>query len=202
MSLKSEYILRFLVYIILVTSTLLLYINLENQINMILSATIVVLSIGALIAHNRDLKQKMILNSIYDQSTKLYNRQYFIAELNTTYERARRYDSPLSLLLIKVENLEDFKSKQKDIVLREIGKYMLNHARNSDTVSRYSDDTVVVLFPRTDYLHAQIAKDRFQKGLLSLTFNVDKKPIFKFTTIQNSKEEDVDEFLVRVFDLA
>jgi len=201
MSLRSEYILKFFVYIILISSIVLLYINIESHITVVLSIVIIILSVSILITHNKDSKQKMILNSIYDQGTKLYNRQYFIAELNTTYERAIRYGSPLSLLLIKVENLASFKSKQKDIILNEIGKYMLNHARNSDTVSRYSDEIVVVLFPRTDYLHAQIAKDRFQKDILGLTFDVDKKPIFKFTTVQNSNDEDVDEFLVRVFDV-
>jgi len=142
----------------------------------------------------------MILNSIYDTKTKLYNRQYFIAELSTTYERAIRYDSALSLLIIGIDNLNEFKSKDKDIILKEIGNYMLQHSRQSDIVCRYDDEKIVMLLPMTDYLYATIAKDRFKNGLLNINFPTEKRPIFRFVATQNSLDEDAEEFLVRAFD--
>jgi len=144
-------------------------------------------------------RKNIVLTSLYDNKTKLYNRQYFLAELTTTYERAIRYDFPLSILLISIENLDEFNKKEKELVLKEIGKFMLKHSRQSDILCRYDENKIVLLLPMTDYLHASIAKDRFQKGLLSINFNIEKQPIFQFKAVQNSTDENSDEFLQRVF---
>jgi diguanylate cyclase (GGDEF)-like protein len=197
---KSEYTIKTIIYTILAILTYLIYINLNNQIELILLGLVTVLSSVLLILQHKNSKKHMILNSIYDNKTKLYNRQYFIAELNTTYERAIRYDSPISILVITIENLQEFKSKEKDYILKEIGNYMLKHSRQSDIVCRYDDDKIIMLLPMTDYLHATIAKDRFQNGLLSIDFETTQKPIFKFQATQNNQDENADEFLIRAFD--
>ena len=201
MSLKSEYAIKFIIYTILILTIVLSYLNHQNPINLALLVALGLLVFVLLALQNKNTKKHMILNSIYDTKTKLYNRQYFIAELSTTYERAIRYDSALSLLIIGIDNLNEFKSKDKDIILKEIGNYMLQHSRQSDIVCRYDDDEkIVMLLPMTDYLYATIAKDRFKNGLLNINFPTEKRPIFRFVATQNSLDEDAEEFLIRAFD--
>jgi diguanylate cyclase (GGDEF)-like protein len=200
MSLKSEYAIKFITYTILILTIVLSYLNHQNPINLALLVALGLLVLVLLALQNKNTKKHMILNSIYDTKTKLYNRQYFIAELSTTYERAIRYDSALSLLIIGIDNLNEFKNKDKDIILKEIGNYMLQHSRQSDIVCRYDDERIVMLLPMTDYLHATIAKDRFKNGLLNINFPTEKRPIFRFVATQNSPDEDAEEFLIRAFD--
>jgi len=200
MSLKSEYAIKFIIYTILILTIVLSYLNHQNPINLALLVALGLLVFVLLALQNKNTKKHMILNFIYDTKTKLYNRQYFIAELSTTYERAIRYDSALSLLIIGIDNLNEFKSKDKDIILKEIGNYMLQHSRQSDIVCRYDDEKIVMLLPMTDYLYATIAKDRFKNGLLNINFPTEKRPIFRFVATQNSLDEDAEEFLVRAFD--
>jgi diguanylate cyclase (GGDEF)-like protein len=200
MSLKSEYATKIIIYTILAITLFLIYINYQTQINLTLLIVIGLLSIILLIIQNQNSKRHFILNSIYDNTTKLYNRQYFIAELSTTYERAIRYDSPVSILIISIENLFEFKSKTREQILRDLGNYMLKHGRQSDIICRYDDNKIIMLLPMTDYLHATIAKDRFINGLSNFEFDTNKKPIFKFSTTQNNQNEDRDEFLARAFD--
>jgi diguanylate cyclase (GGDEF)-like protein len=200
MSLKSEYTIKKIIYAILAIVIYLTYINLNNKTELILLGIIIILLFILIFLQNKTSKMNIILNSIYDNKTKLYNRQYFIAELNTTYERAIRYDSPISIMLIVIENLQEFKIKERDYILKIIGNFMLKHSRDSDIICRYDDDRIIVLLPMTDYLHAIIARDRFKNGLLNIDFETIQKPIFKFHVTQNQEDENSDEFLIRALD--
>jgi len=196
--LKSAFVIKPIIYTILGICLYLIYIYQQNLLTTILLSIIFVLVFLILFIHNKDIKKYLILNSLYDKETKLYNRQYFLAELTTTYERAIRYDSPISILIISVTNLFELKKKEQEIVLKELGTYMLTKTRQSDIVCRYDDNKVIVLLPMTDYLHASIAKDRFQNGLSTLEFeSISAKPNFKLSITQNQKDEDSEEFLIR-----
>jgi len=197
MSFKTTSIIKLLLLIILGILGYLMYILQSNQHVMIALGIMAFLDIIALLLQHKESKKHKMLNSLYDKETKLYNRQYFLAELSTTYERSIRYDSPLSILLITITNFFDISKEDQEIVLKEIGTYMLTRTRESDTVSRYDENRIIMLLPMTDYLHASIAKDRIQNDLARIQFNTKQKPIFNYQITQNSSDEDAKEFLVR-----
>jgi len=200
MSLKNEFVIKINVYIVVMTSLAMAYLAFESEQDILLSLAIINLLLLSIILffYSKDIKKNFIINSIYDTETKLYNRQYFLAELATTYERSIRYDSSLSILMITIKNLDKCSSKEKNIVLKEIGTSMLMHTRQSDIVCRYDEDKIAMLLPMTDYLHASIAKDRLKNTLLNISFKDVNQPIeFIFTIVQNKKEETADEFLIR-----
>jgi diguanylate cyclase (GGDEF)-like protein len=199
MSLKNEFFTKTTVYIVAFVSLAILYFSIStNQTIFILSIVNIVFILIWLYIYNKDLKKKFIINSLYDTQTKLYNRQYFLAELTTTHERAMRYGSALSLMMITIKNINDFSKKEQLVILKEIGIALLKHTRQSDIVCRYDDDKIAILLPMTDYLHASIAKDRLKNNLLTLTIdNVDKKLDLVFTAIECQEDETADEFLVR-----
>jgi len=197
MSLKNEFIIKSIIYIVIAISMIATYLSLNTSQNILvyINITNILLLIFAIVFYKKDLKKHFIINSIYDTQTKLYNRQYFLAELATTYERAIRYKSPLSILMISIKNLDNFNTKEKNNILKEVGTFMLKHTRQSDIVCRYDEDKIAMLLPMTDYIHASIAKDRLKNYLLNLNIN----PVinYSFSIVQNSEDESADEFLAR-----
>jgi len=200
MSLKNEFIIKSAIYVAIGISIVSIYIsNVSSQNNLLyLNIANISLLIIILLAYYKDLKKHIIINSIYDTQTKLYNRQYFLAELATTYERAIRYNSPLCILMISIKNLDKFTSKEKKIILKAVGASMLTHTRQSDIVCRYDEDKIAMLLPMTDYINASIAKDRLRNYLLNLNIEeINTTLKYDFTIVQNHEEESADEFLVR-----
>lgn len=200
MSLKNEFIIKLTLYVAISILFSIAYLAFSSHQNNLLYLSFINVSllIITLFFYTKDIKKNFIINSIYDTQTKLYNRQYFLAELATTYERSIRYDSSLSILMITIKNLEYCSVKERSYVLKEIGNSMLTHTRQSDIVCRYDEDKIAMLLPMTDYLHASIAKDRLRNTLLSISFDgISTKIEFTFTIAQNKKEESADEFLIR-----
>ena len=99
-----------------------------------------------LLRHRRDSRA--------DHKTGLANDREFDECFDREFERARRYGSPLSLLLL---DLDDFKSINErfdhtfgDRVLREIGATLRQLVRQSDVAARIGGDEFAVLLPHTD----------------------------------------------------
>jgi len=197
MSLKTESIIKIILFIATFIYIVILYLSFENKTILLLSGVGLSLLLIVVYMYYRDAKKNFIINSLYDTQTKLYNRQYFLAELSTTHERALRYKSPLSIIMITIKDFMNFSAKEQSNILKEMGKTMLNHTRQSDIVSRFDDDKVMMLLPMTDYLHASIAKDRFKNILASIDFENGVNVEFIFTIVENDLSESSDEFLIR-----
>lgn len=120
---------------------------------------------------------EFIDRAIKDTQTKLYNRRRFNSFLNNEVYRAIRYKRVISLMIIKVENLDDLIKeiglKEGDKVLEMIGVQIRNNFRRSDTLPsydidiacRYSSDTFAVILPETDVLEAINPAKRVQNKI-------------------------------------
>ena len=92
--------------------------------------------------------------SITDGLTKLHNHRYFQDHLTREIKRVSRTNSPLSLILI---DLDDFKQLNDtyghaagDEVLISLAGIMNESARESDLIARYGGEEFVILMPNTD----------------------------------------------------
>lgn len=113
-------------------------------------ANILGLSIENVRLYNRVFKE-----SIHDALTQTYNRRYLDAKLDEEIRRAERYDRPLSIIMI---DLNDFKQindrhshrhRQGDVILREIAAVIRSTSREVDIVARYGGDEFLVVMPET-----------------------------------------------------
>jgi diguanylate cyclase len=88
-----------------------------------------------------------------DIQTGLPNRTAFCEEVRRRAAESNRYDSKLSLMLVKVNTLEKFADRPTDpmaeLVLRTVSQFLTAGMREMDMVARYQDDTFAVLLPGT-----------------------------------------------------
>jgi len=92
--------------------------------------------------------------SIRDDLTKLYNRRHFYARLKEEFSRAARYQEPLSLLLIDVDDFKQINDTYGhaggDQALQSFARLLKSAAREGDLPARCGGDEFAMLLPHTD----------------------------------------------------
>jgi two-component system cell cycle response regulator len=88
-----------------------------------------------------------------DSLTQLLNRRALTARLASELERARRYESVLSLLMIDLDHFKDVNDTYGhlfgDDVLRETALLLAQAIRSVDVVARYGGEEFVIVLPET-----------------------------------------------------
>ncbi|MBN2254913.1 MAG: PAS domain S-box protein [Deltaproteobacteria bacterium] len=119
----------------------------------------------------RESEQRYLELSITDSLTSLYNRRYFHHQLHAEMERSIRYNHPLSLLMLDVDNFKLFNDtyghQEGDEVLSRLAWIIGKNIRASDTACRYGGEEFVVILPETDgkggVAIAERIRERFKK---------------------------------------
>lgn len=104
-----------------------------------------------------------------DEVTSVYNRRYFNEVLTQEVHRARRYESPLSLLILDLDDFkrinDTFGHLEGDATLRKVGRLLRESTRQSDAVCRYGGDEFAVLLPETRHEDACNLAERMRKAV-------------------------------------
>ncbi|MEI6726803.1 MAG: diguanylate cyclase, partial [Actinomycetes bacterium] len=108
----------------------------------------------AVAVDNARLYRYVERQAIRDGLTGLFNHRYFQERLLQEYALARRYDLPLSLLMIDVDDFkkfnDEFGHQLGDEVLREIGGVLAGSVRHGiDLPARYGGEEFAVILPHT-----------------------------------------------------
>jgi diguanylate cyclase (GGDEF)-like protein/PAS domain S-box-containing protein len=98
---------------------------------------------------NKELEQKLKYLSKQDVLTGLFNRQYFMEELELAVTDAVSGSGSAAVLYLLVDNFKDIKDKVgigvADVVIRDIAEVLREHTGDSDIVARFGDHSFVVL---------------------------------------------------------
>ncbi len=104
-----------------------------------------------------------------DGLTGLKNRRALDEQLTAEYQRALRYKTPLSLILLDVDKFKSFNDTfghpAGDEVLKSVGKILGEGVRNIDFAARYGGEEFALLLPSTDAQGALILAERLRAAI-------------------------------------
>lgn len=102
-----------------------------------------------------------------DPLTGVLNRRGFDLRLNEEFERARRYQAPLSLLLIDVDHFKEFNDTfghvAGDETLRIVVQALNEGSRKHDIIARYGGEEFAVILPATGSDGAYVLAERLRR---------------------------------------
>jgi diguanylate cyclase (GGDEF)-like protein len=118
---------------------------------------------------NRRLYEHMQQIAITDALTGLYNRHFFNEALPREIKRTSRHGSPLSILMMDVDNFKAFNDLhghlRGDAMLKEIAAHLKSSVRGSDLLARFGGDEFILILPETDSQQAQAISDKLQAAI-------------------------------------
>ncbi|SCZ78621.1 diguanylate cyclase [Acidaminobacter hydrogenoformans] len=107
--------------------------------------------------------------AITDQLTGVYNRFYFEKRAQEEIERARRYGSPVSLVIYDLDFFKKINDQWGhgfgDEVLKRMASEVMKSIRATDLFARWGGEEFVVLMPGTDQRHAVMAAEKLRQRL-------------------------------------
>lgn len=119
---------------------------------------------------NARMYREMERISLTDPLTGLFNRRYFDNFLKSEISRARRFNHPLSLVMMDVDYLENYNDRlghlNGDQLLKNLARLLCKTIRCSDIVARYGGEEFCILLP-------EIARDgaqHFSERLRSIIY--------------------------------
>jgi diguanylate cyclase (GGDEF)-like protein len=108
---------------------------------------------AAMAIANLSYYQEVQQLAIRDGLTGLHNYRYFRQQIARSVQHARRYEAPLSLLMIDLDNFKRYNDTyghlKGDQILKEIAALLLAYTRSADLVARYGGEEFVVLLPES-----------------------------------------------------
>ncbi len=110
----------------------------------------------------------------HDELTGLYSRHHFNETIGLEFERARRHNRSLSVLLVQLDDLAGFAERagslSRGYVLAEVASLLRTALRINDTGGRYADDCLAVLLPETDGHGAAVVAERVRAEVAKREF--------------------------------
>lgn len=124
-------------------------------------------------------KEHMKNLAITDSLTQLYNHNFFYNWLDEEFNRAVRYDTPLSVIMV---DLDDFKRindtyghRAGDKVLKEIADIIKKLVRKTDIVARYGGEEFAIILPHTNLHGAEEEAERIREAISNNVYTGIKK---------------------------
>jgi diguanylate cyclase (GGDEF)-like protein len=107
-----------------------------------------------LVSENKRLFDEVQRLAVTDSLTSVYNRHKLTDSLNLEIERARRYDRPLSIIMIDMDGLKSINDTYGhaagDEALILVADSIKSCIRKVDLPTRFGGDEFMILLPETD----------------------------------------------------
>lgn len=116
-----------------------------------------------------DIRRICVLEqeNITDPLMNILNRRYLDRRLNEEVLRARRYGLALSVLMIDIDHFKRVNDRyghpKGDRVLQKLGQLIVEAVRDSDVVTRFGGEEIVVILPNTPDVNAATLAERLRQ---------------------------------------
>lgn len=134
-----------------------------------------------------DRKNKELTElSITDGLTRLYNHRYLQERFDFEFKRAKRYNTPLSCVLMDIDHFkavnDTYGHQSGDEVLRGIARLIRSHSREVDLCGRYGGEEFMILTSLSldDALRFAV---RLNETIAAHDFNINNQPFHSTVSI-------------------
>jgi diguanylate cyclase (GGDEF)-like protein len=114
------------------------------------------------------------LMSITDPLTGLHNRRYMEARLSEELNRSKRYEFPMSFMMIDIDDFKLYNDRNGhqagDRALEIVAQCMRSTLRKADVASRYGGEEFTILLPQTTLEEAGAIADRLRRQIMTTKF--------------------------------
>ena len=139
--------------------------------------------LGNYISQLQKLNIKLIQNQqnliAIDQDTGLENIKLFYMNLDKEISKAKRHNSPCTLMMIKLPYYKEIKNiigeNKTEKLMRDVSDIILNSTRNEDDSYTLENDTLAIIMPVTDLQGASIVKNRIKDRITKLNLDLRSK---------------------------
>jgi diguanylate cyclase (GGDEF)-like protein len=116
-----------------------------------------------------------------DGLTGLHNRRYFFELGELEFNRSRRYDRNLALILLDVDKFKEINDEYGhdvgDRVLKNLANSCRTNLRHFDIIGRYGGDEFIIMLPETSAQVAMDVADRLRQSVEALTISTHRGPL-------------------------
>lgn len=104
--------------------------------------------------------------SITDELTELFNRRHLYRELKKEFQRVKRYNCDLSIIIIDIDHFKQINDKYGhqygDFVLKELASILRESNRTTDIIFRYGGEEFLIMLPHTTSENAFTVAERLR----------------------------------------
>lgn len=104
--------------------------------------------------------------SITDDLMQIFNRRYLMQRLEEELGKIKRYEYPLSALMIDLDFFKEVNDKyghlQGDATLKSLAVLLKKNVRSMDIICRYGGEEIAVLLPHINFHGAQLTAERLR----------------------------------------
>jgi len=122
-----------------------------------------------------DKTSRLEKEAITDGLTGLYNHRHFYNRLEFEINRAARANSPVSVLILDVDNFKKYNDRyghpKGDEVLRKCSAALRESVRGVDIAARYGGEEFAVILAETDKKGAIVVAENIRRAIEGLRFS-------------------------------
>jgi diguanylate cyclase (GGDEF)-like protein len=153
-------------------------------------------------------RERLRIEATHDSLTGLLNRAAFLDGFSKEIVRARRYQTPLALIMADIDHFKSINDRHGhpigDAVLRETARRLRASIRASDVIGRYGGEEFVIAAPDCDMRNAIALAERFRTCICSLPITVAEDEVEVTMSLGVAATCDMDEAdrLIKIADEA
>jgi len=133
---------------------------------------------------SQQLRQRLIeehAHAIHDPLTNMFNRLAYEERIAQEYNRWKRYQTPLSLLVFDIDHFkrinDTYGHKAGDKALKLIAKCLQTNVRESDFIARFGGEEFVAIMPETSIKDALEAANKLRQAVENNQFHYEGKDV-------------------------
>lgn len=115
-----------------------------------------------------------------DGKTNLYNARHFSRMFGDEFERAKRFNRPLTFIMADLDLLRNINNTYGhlagDTVLIGVGKIIRDMVRKYDIAGRFGGEEFAIVLPETTLPEAMVVAERIRRAIEQTAFSVPTSP--------------------------